>query len=513
VPKAAALRAVLDDPPTARVLASLHWRRFDVSPMDKHHEILDFYRGERMVGTVTLGFDRKPVILDVTDATRRSYAYGANVANDIRVLAVLATLFVLMTGVWPLWRIRNLDVLVIASLTLSVVLYNKGLLTRMVLVSYSALIYLAFRCVWSGLRSGGPAKPSVPLYDRVTRGWNPRQRLGILRLTAAALALITAMVGFTSPSVLDVGYAVMEGATQIVHGVLPYGHIPDVLHGDTYPLGSYLFYVPFAWHWPVRTVWGDADPTLAVAVAAALFVSVGVWRMTAGVGPNVERSSHSAQLARLRMAIAILAFPPLLVTVSTGTTDVVLAGMLVAVLLLWRRPAWCMSALSAAAWFKAAPVAIVPLLLARLHGRAARRALAALLLTSGVMTGGLIALGGLDAPLRMLKAIGFQFTRSSPHTLWGLIGSVPLQQLAQAATVTLLVGAAITIRRDPDLAADRRRIAAIAAAVLVGLQLSANYWTYMYLVWVLPLITLALLAESTSVRNHAYPGSYDSARG
>ena len=110
--------------------------------------------------------------------------------------------------------------------------------------------------------------------------------------------------------VLDVGYAVMEGATDLVHGVLPYGHIADVLHGDTYPIGSYLLYAPFAPFWPVHTVWDDANVTLVVAVVAALGVASTAWRISSPSGGSTTGP---------RMAIAALTFPPLLVTVSTGT--------------------------------------------------------------------------------------------------------------------------------------------------------------------------------------------------
>ena len=111
---------------------------------------------------------------------------------------------------------------------------------------------------------------------------------------------------------------------------------------------------------------------------------------------------------------------------------------------------------------------------------------------SVVMLVALVGLGGGAAPGRMLSAMSFQFTRSSPHTLWSLVGSVPLQQLTEAATLALVAGAAVRLRRDAGLAADRSRIAALAAAILLGAQLSASYWNYMYLVWALPFLVPAL---------------------
>jgi hypothetical protein len=193
------------------------------------------------------------------------------------------------------------------------------------------------------------------------------------------------------------------------------------------------------------------------------------------------------------MAICILAFPAMLVTASTGTTDVPLGAMLALALLIWRRPGWATATLSAAAWFKAAPVAILPLALGRAGARARRGAAAGLLVTSAGMLALLVGLGGLEGVPRMLRALSFQFTRSSPHTLWAIVGSVPLQQLVQAATLALIAATLVTLRRNPGLGEDRLRVAALAGATLLGVQLAANYWNYMYLAWVAPFLVMALL--------------------
>jgi hypothetical protein len=305
--------------------------------------------------------------------------------------------------------------------------------------------------------------------------------------------LVVAVVGLTSYQVIDVGYAVTEGATLITHGVLPYGHIPDVVHGDTYPIGSYLFYLPFVLFWPVHSTWDDATLTLFVAVAAALLAAGGLWWLSG-------KASQAWDSSRARATIAWLTFPPLLVTVTTGTTDVVLAALLVGTLMLWRRSVSGAAALSGAAWFKLVPVALLPLMLAPLRGRALVRAAGAIAATSAMALAVLAVLGGPGAPERMWSAIGFQLTRGPQHSLWAMIGAVQIQQLVQAATVALMVGAVVRIRRDPTLAGDRGRIAAVAAAILLGLQISANYWNYAYLVWVFPFLALSLLAEDRGTR-------------
>jgi hypothetical protein len=498
--RAVAARRVLASPGVAEALRRTHWQRTTLTPVDSRHELLGFFRGPRMVGVAILGVNGRRLTIDVSNLTHQRYAYGSDTANDVRLLAVLSIVFVLMTAVWPVWRLRNLDVLVTASLVLSIVLLNRWLLTPMVLVTYPALVYLALRCAWWGLGRRRTAAPSTSLFDLLTSRWSVDQRIRGLRLVTVALVALVVLVGLSSSNVLDVGYAVMEGATRIIHGVLPYGHIPDILHGDTYPIGSYLFYAPLAWLTPVHGATDNADATLAVAVVAALCAAVGLSRMLSVSSPGWRLDG---QVAGLRVAITWLSFCPLIVTVSTGTTDVALAAMLVGGLLLWRRPGWSSAALSAAAWFKLAPVVLMPLLLARLRGRCLAGAGAAIVITSAIMVGAMVALGGLDSPQDMFMAVAYQFTRASPHTLWAVIGSVPLQQLAQAATLAFVVAAVLRLRREPALGEDRKRLAAMAGALLLGVQVSANYWNYMYLVWAFPFVALSLLAPISDYRRRS----------
>ena len=42
-------------------------------------------------------------------------------------------------------------------------------------------------------------------------------------------------------------------------------------------------------------------------------------------------------------------------------------------------------------------------------------------------------------------------------------------------------------------------MAALAAAVLLGVQLAANHWSATYLAWVFPLVAVALLSGSRAV--------------
>jgi hypothetical protein len=195
------------------------------------------------------------------------------------------------------------------------------------------------------------------------------------------------------------------------------------------------------------------------------------------------------------MALAWLAVPPLLVTVSTGTTDVMLGAILAGAALLWRRPAACSGMLAVGGWFKLAPFALLPICLAPLRGRRLTRAVAAVVGVSLPPVALLLALGGLHGPVDMLHAMSFQLSRGSLQSVWSVLGVGGVQPLAQAGVIGLIVAAVVKLRREPDLAHDRARMAALGAVVLLGLQLAADYWAFLYLVWVIPLVGLWLLAD------------------
>jgi hypothetical protein len=486
-----AQHSVRADPVLGPLLPRLHPTRAALTPLDRSQEAIWFYDGPRLVLAAVVS--RSGAVVSSEVPGRERYAQGSSVANDPRVLALLSLVFVLMTAAWPLWRLRNLDVAVAVGSVSTVVLLNAGLLSRMAMTSFALLLYLALRCAWVALAPPRARRPAVPLYEHLTAGWTLRRQTRLLRIAAVACSLIIVMVGLSSAGVVDVGYAVMEGATAILHGVLPYGHLGGIVHGDAYPFGSYLFYVPFALVSPVSNAWDSADVTLVVAVGAALLVAWGIFR-TARRAPALHPQGASTELRGLRSAIAWLTFPPLLVTVSTGTTDVVLAVALLGALMLWRRPAASITLLAAAAWFKLIPVALMPLWLARLRGRALLRALLGVAGVSGALLVGLLLLGGGPGITAMAHGIAYQASRADPYSLWSLTGSAPFQQLAQAATLALLAGAVVRLRQDPALGADRGRIAALSAAILLGLQISAGYWSYMYLAWVFPFLALSLLA-------------------
>jgi hypothetical protein len=387
---------------------------------------------------------------------------------------------------------RNLDVVATLALIAPVVLLQYRYLDASVVAALPTLTYLMVRCAWVGLGKARPPGPSTPLLDGVLGSLDRAVRLRLLRVLLAALVLTFVMVGVSSRDAVDVIYAVMEGATRLIHGVLPYGHMPgDVIHGDTYPLLSYVAYAPLAWLSPVQSVWDSVDLALGVAVLAALLGAFALDRVAARA---VAHGDDAKELG-LRSALLWLAFPPLLITVSTGTTDVVLGLLVLFAIVLWRRPLASVGVLAAAGWFKLVPFALVPLWLARLRGRRLLAAAGILAGSAAAVVGLLVAIGGAGGPAAMLHAVGYQFSRGSPQSVWSVLGLRWLQPLGQASVLALIVAATVHIARDHELAWSRTRIAALAGAVLIGIQLAADYWAFLYVVWTVPLILLSLLAQ------------------
>ncbi len=492
---ATAMHDLRSDPASARTLAGVHFTRAEATAIDRRFVHLSLYDGRRLALTAVIAVSGK--VEFALPATKQTSVDAGDLASRPLVLALLCAVFVLVTGVWPLRRIRNLDVLVAAATAIAILLFNAWMDVRMVLVAWPLMLYMTGRCLTCAFGQQPPLAPSVPLYEWLTVRWSEAQRLRMLRLVLVACLLMFVMAGLSSRALMDVAYAVMEGATGIVHGVLPYGHIPDVAHGDTYPIGSYLAYVPMALLSPVRSEWDSADIVLFVSVGAAALGGLGVYRLVRGRLSGSARDGAQRALG-LRAAIAWLTFPPVLATVASGTTDIVLATVLVGTLLLWRWPSISATVLAAAAWFKLVPLALLPVWIVPMDREHRVRSLAGVALVSVPMVAVLIALGGVDGPGVMMQGITYQSSRSPLNSLWAAIGSVPGQQLTQAATLGLIVGALVALRRDRRFARDRRRVAALAAAIMLGLQMSSSYWTFMYLVWALPFMLLVMFSDGAA---------------
>jgi hypothetical protein len=88
--------------------------------------------------------------------------------------------------------------------------------------------------------------------------------------------------------------------------------------------------------------------------------------------------------------------------------------------------------------------------------------------------------------------VSYQASRPSPFSIWGLWGGLTVEQhVVQGLTVVLALGAALLpSRRGPV------EVAALAAAIMIGVELSLTHWFYLYIVWFFPLLAVASVAAA-----------------
>jgi hypothetical protein len=68
----------------------------------------------------------------------------------------------------------------------------------------------------------------------------------------------------------------------------------------------------------------------------------------------------------------------------------------------------------------------------------------------------------------------------------------------EGGAVGLALAAAFVPRRRGPV-----QVAALAAAIVIAVQLAANYWLYSYLVWFYPMVMVALFASHPTELEHA----------
>jgi hypothetical protein len=435
-----------------------------------------WYRDGRAVATA--GVDRYQGVTHRGLLTSRA-GWGAAISHSLIMLAGLTALFLLVTLRGPLRRMRTLDVLALAALVVPAVLIDRGYLGHAEGLAALLLLYLGARGAWLAVR--GPDRADDPDAPVLLTAAAARWRLPRLPAQLALTLLAgTLLIIVTSNGIVDIAIADMEGATVLAHGVLPYGHMPgDIVHGDTYGLPIYALYAPFAAIWPMTSDWDDPIGALvpnAIVVCVCLAGAAGATRG-----------------ARWPALLALLAFPAALMGSSSGTNDVVIAAMLIWAFAWWTRPAASSALVMLAGTAKVAPLVLLPLWLARLRGTELRRALVASAAVGAVVLAGLVALGGLHGPAAMLHAIAFQFDRRSELSIWTGLGLQPLQPLAQGLALALVAGGTVLVWLDRAVAADPRRVAGLVTAVLAALQVAANHWAPLYLMWFAPPALIALL--------------------
>jgi hypothetical protein len=404
-------------------------------------------------------------------------AFGRKV-NSPWVWIPLTVLFVLpfVDPRRPL-RMLHLDLLVLVAFGISVAYFNDAQISVSVPLAYPLLAYLLGRMLWIGLRARGPLglgdlRPLVPVT------W----------LAIAVVFLVGFRVGLniTSSNVIDVGYSGVIGADRLVDGKPLYGNFPkDDEHGDTYGPVAYEAYVPFEQALPWSGVWDD----LPAAHAAALAFDLGCLLLLFLVGRRLGGNGLGIVLA-----YAWATWPFTLYALNTNSNDSLVALLSLGALAVAASPPARGAVVALAGLAKVGSLGIAPLFAT--HG--ARRGtwwrtvapyVAAFVATALVVSLPIL-LRGENLGTVYDRTVGFQASRGSPFSIWGMYDLSGLQHAWQVLAVALAIAAAFVPRRR-----DVVGLAAMGAAVMIALELGVTHWFYLYLVWFFPFLAVALFAR------------------
>jgi hypothetical protein len=383
---------------------------------------------------------------------------------------------------WRRWRVRgsllHLDLLALLGFSISLALFNHAKIGLSVPLIYPFMLYLLVRML---LLAAGRGRPREPLRLVVPASW----------LVVGVVFLIGFRIGLnvTNSNVIDVGYAGVIGAHKVVHGKPLYGGWPsDNGSGDTYGPVTYYAYVPFLAVFGWSGTWDQLPAAHAAAIAFDLLTLLGLFLLGRRIrGPTLG----------IVLAYAWTAYPFTLWSLSSNTNDTLVALLVVlALLVVTSAPARGVAG-ALAALTKFAPLALAPLLVRGIDSRRPRwRSVLgytiAFAVTLVVAMLPVLLHHNLHAFWR--DTVSYQSKRSSPFSIWGLWGGLGLvQHLAEGAAVALALVAAVVPRRRTLI-----EVAALGAAVLIALQLVANYWLYAYIVWFYPLVVVALFGAHPS---------------
>jgi hypothetical protein len=392
-------------------------------------------------------------------------------------------------------RLIHLDLLALLGFSVSLFFFNKAEIGWSVGLVYPVLAYVFLRMLIAGFR---PAESRDRLLPFAPRGLLVA---GIVGLAAFHTAYIA-----TEGKVIDVGLAGVIGADRLIHGEEIYG--PDFsqglppssdVRGDVYGPVNYLAYVPFEAVFPWSGNWDDVPAARAGALGFELLTALALF----GLGRRVRPGPEGTTLG-IALAYAWLAYPFTMYALGSSFNDSLVALLVVCSLLVVTSPPARGAASALAGLTKFGPLILTPLLAAG-HGERRARPLVlfalAFLVTAAVVTIPLLPEGG----FRELydRSLGYQASRGSPFSVWG---QAPSLDFLQTPTKVLAVAFAVLLFFVP-----RRRstaqLAALAAALLIAVQVTANHWFYPYTVWFAPLVLLTAFAAQRGPESAMAPGT------
>jgi hypothetical protein len=396
------------------------------------------------------------------------------------------------------WRVATLDLLVLLGFGASHFFFNRGEIGLSVPLQYPVLMYLLGRALWIGLRGRGEGiRPVWPA------AW----------LLIAALFLMGFRVGLNmaDSGAIDVGYAGVVGADRITHAEPLYDNFPgDVSQGDTYGPVNYLAYAPFEAIWRWQGEWDD----LPAAHGAAVGFDLATFALLIWLGLRIRPGPAGRKLAAT-LAFGWAAYPYTAYALESNSNDTLVAALLVATLLVLSRPVAKGVMAGLATLTKFAPVLLAPMLLTwRPAGPVApgdppppavAKASSGVVPPNAPPAGGKFVLAfaftiaalmtwpAIDPGLSIVyeRTIAYQSDRDSPFSLWGQVPDLEPLRIAILVAVGIFAIALAFWPKEKKLT----QVAALGAALLIGLQLTAQHWFYLYIVWFYPLLLVAMASS------------------
>ncbi|MFL5831198.1 MAG: hypothetical protein ACJ76X_14890 [Solirubrobacteraceae bacterium] len=367
----------------------------------------------------------------------------------------------------------HLDLLVLLSFSVSLAFFDHARIGLSVPLAYPPLLYLLARML---LLAFGRGRPRGPLPLIVPASW----------LAVAIVFLVGFRIGLnvTNSNVIDVGYSGVIGADKIVHDKHLYGHWPhDNAQGDTYGPVNYYAYVPFRAVFGWSGVWDDLPAAHAAAIVFDLLTLIGLFFLGRLIrGPTTG----------IVLAYAWASYPFTIYALESNSNDALVALLVVAALLAvrWAPARGGLTALAGLTKF--APLALAPLMARGVGAWPPRRRSVAWFAATFVAVVAVAMLPVLlDGNLSTFwhDSITYQSGRGSPFSVWGLWGGLRVEQrLVQGFAVGLALAVAVVPWRRGLI-----EVCALAAAVLIALQIGINHWFYLYIPWFFGLFMAAVL--------------------
>jgi hypothetical protein len=406
--------------------------------------------------------------------------------------------------------VRNLDLLVLLSFSISLWFFNRGDVFTAMPLAYPPMLYLLARMGWIGWRGrGSPGRALWPVWA----------------LLAATVFLAGFRVGLNlrASNVIDVGLAGVIGGQRIVEdGEAPYGNMPDDTgaecgpadadgyvreriqtngrcevangRGDTYGPISYLAYVP-----GVLTLgWSGKWDYLPAAHLTSI-----LWDTLALLGMGALGLRFGGARLGATLAFAWAAYPFTQYVSSSNSNDAIMPALLVWGLFFVTSPPARGLFAGLAAWTKFAALLLLPLWAS--YRRALRWPRQQLLFAGGFLLATALSFWVLllePDPLEAARVFwdrtfGWQLSRPSPFSIWDWdeYPGFPDLSVVQTVLKVVLVVAALALTIVPRVR-NGLQLAALSGALLLGFELVLTHWFYLYIPWFFPFVAFALLAPA-----------------